>query len=200
MRSAPCVANGSRMMPKVCDWIMASVRNASVSSVKSWRPMPMPGKRWAGTKYAGSMGEAGGAAHRATVSAVRNILQWIKPPLSRALPVDLLFCGQGMQPKLHAQTQTLNPDGAAVVLECQIDVTLQVEGGEETTEQLGAVVALPNVFRRIIEPAVADQKIEAAARQIERMHAGGAAGGEGCGGDIVLPLPLCTLHRYAAAG
>src|ERR1035438_4438417 len=77
MRSAPCAASGSRMMPKVCDWIMASVRRASVSSVRTWRPAPMPGKRWGGTKYSGSAGEAGSAAQRATASAVGHLLKRI---------------------------------------------------------------------------------------------------------------------------
>jgi hypothetical protein len=46
------------------------------------------------------------------------------------------------------------------VVECQVVVVLQIEGSEETAEQSGGVIALPNVFRRVIEPPVSDQKIE----------------------------------------
>ena len=59
-----------------------------------------------------------------------------------------------MQPKLHVQPQTLDPNRPAGLVERQVVVVLQIEGGEETAEQSGAVIALPNIFRRVIEPAV----------------------------------------------
>src|SRR5579883_106992 len=79
----------------------------------------------------------------------------------------------------------------------KIVVVLRVQGRKETRKQARAVVAFPQVFRRVVQPAVADQKIVAAARQINRMHAGCAAGGEGGGDDVVLSIPDRALDRNA---
>ena len=54
---------------------------------------------------------------------------------------------------------------------------LEIEACEESRKQARAVVALLDVLRAILQSALADQKIVAAARQIQRMNAGDPADG-----------------------
>ena len=55
---------------------------------------------------------------------------------------------------------------------------LQIEARKEAGEQARAIVAFPNVFRTVLQASVADQKIVAAACQVERVDSGDAADGE----------------------
>ena len=53
IRSAPDVARGSRMMAKVCPWIIRAVRVASTVGEISVRSTPIPDNRCSGVKYSG---------------------------------------------------------------------------------------------------------------------------------------------------
>src|SRR5438270_2021819 len=53
IRSAPEVARGSRMMAKVCPWIIRAVRVASTVGEISVRSTPIPDNRCSGVKYSG---------------------------------------------------------------------------------------------------------------------------------------------------
>src|SRR5262249_15204235 len=57
----------------------------------------------------------------------------------------------------------------------------------------------PNVFRRVVQPPVANEEIESAARQVKRMHARDPARREGSGGDVGFPSPPGSFHGNTAA-
>jgi len=57
-----------------------------------------------------------------------------------------------------------------------------------------------DVLGRVIQPAVANQKIQAARGQIFPMNSGQAVGGKGSAHGIEFSVPSSSLDRYAAAG
>ena len=78
---------------------------------------------------------------------------------------------QRPESKLRVQPYTLNPNRSAIVVVGRIRNPLEIEGCEETWEQPRAVITFPNVLGRIVQPAISNQEIESAAREIEGMHA-----------------------------
>src|SRR5690242_7277086 len=110
------------------------------------------------------------------------------------------FCVPRFQAEFHVQAEALNPDRPAIPVERRVGDALQIEGRDETGNQPGAVIAFPNVFRRVVELAVANQEVQSAARQVERMHTRDAAGSERSGGDVILPVPARSFQGDSAAG
>ena len=74
--------------------------------------------------------------------------------------------------EFRVQPYALNPNRAAIMVIGRIRNTLEIEGCVETREEPRAVITFPNVLWRIAQPAVSNQEIESAAREIESMHAG----------------------------
>src|SRR5689334_25116963 len=77
------------------------------------------------------------------------------------------------------QADRERPNGAPVVIVCRIVVMLRVEADEKSFHYLGAVVAFPQILGRVVQLAIADEKIKAALRQIDCMRSGNARCREG---------------------
>ena len=75
----------------------------------------------------------------------------------------------------------------------RIRIALDVEGGVEAGEKARGIEALPYVFGSVIQPPVADQKIESAGGQILAMNGGKAAGRERRRHHVVFPVPARAL-------
>ena len=54
-------------------------------------------------------------------------------------------------------------------------IIIKIEADEETRKEPGTVVALRDGFRTVLQPAIPNKEVIAAARQVERMHAGDSA-------------------------
>src|SRR5579863_3886573 len=109
-----------------------------------------------------------------------------------------LFCLRRFESKLDVQPDALDPHRSAIVIKRRIRVVLQIEGREKARKKPRAIVALPYVLGRIIQPPFADQKIEPAASQIHRVKPGNAARGERTCRDVIRPFPQRPLERYSA--
>src|SRR5205085_7362040 len=60
--------------------------------------------------------------------------------------------------------------------------------------------AFPDILRGVAQSAVPDQKIQAAARQIQSVNSGYAAHRKLRGGGVLRPPPRPATHGYAGAG
>jgi hypothetical protein len=58
-----------------------------------------------------------------------------------------------------------------VVVVGRVGLALHVEGGVEAGRKTRGIVALPNIFGSIVQPAIADQKIEPASGENSRCTA-----------------------------
>ena len=82
-----------------------------------------------------------------------------------------------------------NPNRAAIAIERRIRYSLQVEAHEEGPNQARAIVALANMLRAIVEPAVSNIKIQASVRQIGGMNPGDSTHSERSAGGVEWTLP-----------
>ena len=74
------------------------------------------------------------------------------------------------QSEFHVQADALDPYRPPILVVSRIRDALQIESREKTGSQPRAVVAFPDIFGRVVEPAIADEEVEAAAREIQRMY------------------------------
>jgi len=103
------------------------------------------------------------------------------------------------QSEFHVQADALDPYRPPILVVRRIGDALQIEGREQAGAEPRAVIAFPDVFGRVVEPAIADEEVEAAPRQVDGMHARKSAGGEGSGSDIFFSPPGGSFERDSAA-
>ena len=64
------------------------------------------------------------------------------------------------------QADTVDSHRSAVLIVGRIRVVLQIKGRVETGEEPRGVVALPQIFRSVIQAAIANQEIKTSGGQI----------------------------------
>ena len=79
--------------------------------------------------------------------------------------------------ELHVKADGGNPNRTTILVVSGVGDMLKIEAREESREQSRAVIALPDVFRPVLQAAISDQKVIAAACQVERMNSGNSADG-----------------------
>ena len=88
-------------------------------------------------------------------------------------------------------------DGAAVAVVAGIVDVLDAGGEINATPDVDGVVGLEDVFAAVVESAVAEQKAEAAVREIVLVILLDGVGDEGDAGAVLLAMPPCAVRADA---
>src|SRR5436190_4376628 len=102
--------------------------------------------------------------------------------------------------EFDVQPQARDPHGAPIAIVGGIGHVLQIEAREKARDQSRAVVCLRDGLRSVPEPAISDQKIVSAAREIVGVHSGDSRGSELSGRRIEGTMPPPSGDRYANGG
>src|SRR5580692_166915 len=102
--------------------------------------------------------------------------------------------------EFHVETQGVCPERAAIVIIGWVHDMLGVQSGEESFHDVSVVIAFPNVFWHVVQPSVADQEIETAALEIERMDGRQTARCEFAGNRVFRAFPERARNGDSAGG
>src|ERR1700733_12309345 len=90
----------------------------------------------------------------------------LMPTSVRHLPD--LFCGERLYPELNVQPDRLHPDRSAIAIVGRVVIVMHVERRTEAANYMRGVVTFPKIFGRVVEFAIAQQKVEPAHCEVDR--------------------------------
>src|SRR4030095_9005733 len=99
--------------------------------------------------------------------------------------------------EFRVQSQRQYPYRTSVAIVSGVRDVLEVDGGEEPGHEACGVVGLRDGFATVVERAIANQEIEATAREISGVNAGDAGGGHFGGNCVVRPFPASAVDGNA---